>query len=127
MAQIGANKVPVLEVHNKIDLLEEAQARVDRDDQGIAIRVWCSAQTGVGMDLLIDALQERFHQAHVRKHVHVRAEDGRLRAMLHERTHVLQMQTLDDGSCEMEVELTVIDFERLLKKDPDFAARLLEN
>ena len=127
LAQIGANKVPILEVHNKIDLLEEAQARVDRDDQGIAIRVWCSAQTGVGMDLLIDALQERFHQAHVRKHVHVRAEDGRLRAMLHERTHVLQMQTLDDGSCEMEVELTVIDFERLLKKDPDFAARLLEN
>jgi GTP-binding protein HflX len=127
LMQIGANKVPILEIHNKIDLLDEGQARVDRDDQGIAIRVWCSAQTGIGMDLLIDALQERFHQAHVRKYIHLLPEDGRLRAMLYERTHVLQSQTLDDGSCEMEVELTVVDYERLLKKDPEFAGRLLNH
>ncbi len=126
LQQIGADKVPRLEIYNKIDLLEGMQSRVDRDEQGIVTRIWCSAQTGAGMDLLVAALQERFHQAHVRRHIHLEPTDGRLRAMLHEKTHVLQTQELDNGGCEMEVELTVTNFQRLLKKEPDLAEKLLE-
>ncbi len=126
LQQIGADKVPRLEVYNKIDLLENAQPRIDRDEQGAIVRVWCSAQTGAGMDLLVDALQERFHQAHVRKHLRLQPADGRLRALLHENTRVLQMQDLENGGCEMEVELTVANFQRLLKKEPALAEKLLE-
>jgi len=126
LQQIGADKVPRLEVYNKIDLLEKMQPRVDRDEQGSIIRVWCSAQAGAGMGFLVDALQERFHQAHVRKHVRLQPADGRLRALLHEKTHVLQIQDLESGGCEMEVELTVTAFQRLLKKEPGLVEKLLE-
>ncbi len=126
LKQIGADKVPRLEVFNKIDLLDDMQPRVDRDEQGMIVRIWCSAQTGAGMDLLVDALQERFHQAHMRRHVRLAPADGRLRALLHEKTHVLQVQDLEDGGCEMEVELTVTDYQRLLKKEPRLAVKLAE-
>jgi GTP-binding protein HflX len=125
LQQIGAHEVPRIDVYNKIDLLEDVPAHVDRDDEGMVTRVWCSAATGEGMDLLVDALQERFHQAHVRRHVHLGAADGRLRALLHERAHVLQLESLDDGGCEMEIELTVTDFNRLLKKEPELMEKLL--
>ncbi|WP_456405181.1 ribosome rescue GTPase HflX [Thiolapillus sp.] len=126
LKQIGADKVPRLEIFNKIDLLDDMQPRVDRDEQGMIVRIWCSAQTGAGMDLLVDALQERFHQAHMRRHVRLAPADGRLRALLHEKTHVLQVQDLEDGGCEMEVELTVTDYQRLLKKEPRLAVKLAE-
>jgi len=59
--------------------------------------------------------------------VHLDPADGRLRALLHEKTHVLQIQNLEDGSCEMEVELTVTDFQRLMKKEPRLAGKLAES
>ena len=62
----------------------------------------------------------------VRKHLRLQPADGRLRALLHENTHVLQLQDLENGGCEMEVELTVANFQRLLKKEPALAEKLLE-
>lgn len=126
LQQIGADRVPRLDIYNKIDLLEGFQPRVDRDEQGVIVRVWCSASSGAGMNLLADALQERFHQAHVRRHVRLEPTDGRLRALLHEKTHVLQIQDLEDGGCEMDVELTLTDFQRLIKKEPLLAVKLAE-
>ncbi len=125
LQQIGAHEVPRIEVYNKIDLMDGVRAHVDRDDDGLVARVWCSATTGEGMDLLVNALQERFHQAHVRRHVHLEPADGRLRALLHEKAQVLRLENLEDGGCEMEIELTVTDFERLMKKEPGLAEKLL--
>ena len=56
--EIQALEIPRLEVFNKIDLLKEAP-RIDRDDQGLPVRVWLSATTGAGLDLLRQALAER--------------------------------------------------------------------
>ncbi|WP_456445960.1 ribosome rescue GTPase HflX [Thiolapillus sp.] len=125
LQQIGAHEVPRIDVYNKIDLLDDVPPHVDRNEEGLVTRVWCSAVTGQGLDLLVDALQERFHQAHVRRRVHLEAGDGRLRALLHEKSHVLQIQDLEDGGCEMEIELTVTDFQRLMKKEPELADKLL--
>ncbi len=58
--QIGADEVPQLIVCNKIDQLEDHPARIDRDQEGRIIRVWLSAKTGEGLDLLRQALQEYF-------------------------------------------------------------------
>lgn len=60
LQQIGADEVPQLIVCNKIDLLEDHKARVDRDENGRITRVWLSAKTGEGIDLLREALQEYF-------------------------------------------------------------------
>lgn len=57
--EIAANEVPVLEVMNKIDLLENFTPRIDRDEEGLPIRVFCSALTQEGMNLLRMAISER--------------------------------------------------------------------
>lgn len=58
--QIGADEVPQLIVCNKIDQLDDHPARIDRNEDGLITRVWLSAKTGEGMDLLRQALQEYF-------------------------------------------------------------------
>ena len=60
LQKIGADEVPQLIVCNKIDQLEDHPARIDRDQEGRIIRVWLSAKTGEGLDLLRQALQEYF-------------------------------------------------------------------
>lgn len=58
--QIGADEVPQLIICNKIDQMDDHPARLDRDENGRITRVWLSAITGEGMDLLREALQEYF-------------------------------------------------------------------
>ena len=60
LGEIEALEIPRLEVFNKIDLLEQSP-RIDRDSQGLPTRVWLSAATGEGLDLLRQALAERLH------------------------------------------------------------------
>ena len=59
LAEIEADEIPVLLVMNKIDMLDEFEPRIDRNDENLPVRVWVSAQTGVGIDLLFQALTER--------------------------------------------------------------------
>lgn len=120
LGQIDAEEVPRLEVFNKIDLLEHGEPRVERDSDGIAVRVWCSAQTGDGLDLLVEALQERFHQTHVKHNLRLGAADGRMRALLYEKARVLNESLLDDGGSELEVEFTLREYQRLLKLEQGF-------
>lgn len=58
LVQIGADKRPQLQIFNKIDLLENQEARIDRDSDQRPIRVWISATTGAGLPLLHQALSE---------------------------------------------------------------------
>jgi len=59
LARIGASKVPVLAVYNKIDAVPEMPARMDRGASGAVSAVWLSALTGDGVALLHDAIAER--------------------------------------------------------------------
>jgi GTP-binding protein HflX len=60
LEQIGADEVPQLTVYNKIDRIDGVDPRLERDVDGNITRVWLSAQTGEGLDLLRQALQEYF-------------------------------------------------------------------
>ena len=59
LTEIEANDIPQLLVCNKIDALDEPlRPRIDRNDEGVPTRVWISAQQGLGMELLPQALTE---------------------------------------------------------------------
>lgn len=62
LRDIGADHVPQLMVFNKIDLLPAALPRIDRDELGVAVRVWLSAATGEGVALLKQVLVERLYR-----------------------------------------------------------------
>ncbi|MGM1329314.1 ribosome rescue GTPase HflX, partial [Klebsiella michiganensis] len=59
LAEIEADEIPALLVMNKIDMRDDFEPRIDRDEENKPIRVWLSAQTGVGVPLLFQALTER--------------------------------------------------------------------
>ncbi len=58
LKEIGADEIPRIEVYNKIDMLNDCAPHIDRDADGRVQRVWVSAATGAGMDLLRQALAE---------------------------------------------------------------------
>lgn len=64
LAEIGADHIPQLMVLNKIDVNGLAPG-LERDEYGRIVRIWVSARTGEGFDLLREALAEssRQHQA----------------------------------------------------------------
>lgn len=58
LKEIGADEVRIIQVFNKIDRLDESKPRIERDNNGIVRRVWLSAVTGQGTDLLRQVLKE---------------------------------------------------------------------
>ena len=88
LGEIGADKVRRLDVYNKIDLLEAAP-RIDRDEDGKPARVWVSAQSGAGLDLLREAIAELLEQDLVQECLPITPAQGRLRARLYEKGAVL--------------------------------------
>ena len=49
LSEIDADGVPVLLVFNKLDLLEDGEARIDYAQDGKPSQVWVSAKTGEGI------------------------------------------------------------------------------
>ena len=48
LEEIGAADLPQLKIYNKIDLLQDFEPRIDRDDQDKPVAVWLSAQSVPG-------------------------------------------------------------------------------
>ncbi len=76
LKEIGANELPTLVVYNKIDLLDDPHARIERDAHGVPMAVWLSAQTGEGLDLLLEAVIERLPGVQVHKHLQLQPNQG---------------------------------------------------
>ncbi|MCG8426606.1 MAG: GTPase HflX [Chromatiales bacterium] len=125
LSQIGADEISQIEIYNKIDLMEEGEAKVERGEDGLVKRVWLSAETGEGVDLLLEALAEFFHKEHVNKLVKLGPGDGRLRAAFFRLGKVLSETITDDGGWEMEVQLPRMEYERLLQSENDLEKQLI--
>ena len=52
LEEIEADEIPMLQVMNKIDMLDGFEPRIDRNDENQPVRVWLSAQSGAGLPLL---------------------------------------------------------------------------
>ncbi len=117
LKEIGADKVPQVEVFNKVDLLTDSPARVDPGEDGQVRRAWCSAQTGEGLDLLQEALNQRFSADQLHEWIRVPAANGKLRAKLFNLGKVLKEQVEENGDLLLEVELARRDFESLQKTE----------
>ena len=60
LKEIGASDIPQIEVYNKIDQVDGVAPRIDFDKEGRPCRVWLSAQSGEGVELLMQALTQYF-------------------------------------------------------------------
>jgi GTP-binding protein HflX len=115
LEDIGAAKIPRLEIFNKIDLLENIEPHIDRDDEGNAIRVWLSAQTGQGVELLFQVLVEKFANTKVRHRIFLTPKQSGIRAKLFATAQILEESIDEFGDTTLLIE---IDFKHLgLLKD----------
>jgi len=116
LAEIEASDIPSIMVFNKIDL-NGAPPKLKRDDKGLVEAVWLSAHTGAGVDLLLSAITEHLSLLHIRCQVKLPASNGKLRASLYQKNVVKTEVVADDGSFELELELSKADLGWLKKQD----------
>jgi GTP-binding protein HflX len=113
LEEIGALEIPRLEVYNKLDLLEQ-EPRIDRDEAGKPVRVWLSANTGAGCELLTLAIAELLAGELVSRRLTLAPDQSKLRAGLYQLGAVQAEGHTPEGSSQLDIRLAKADWERLL-------------
>lgn len=116
LSEIGAADVPQLIICNKIDQVPELSPRIDYDDQGQPLRVWLSAQTGAGVELVQQALVKRLRPTMVNLALRIPPSMGKLRGKLYALNSVTAEQAADDGQMAMQIRMSQVDWQRLCKQ-----------
>jgi len=117
LREIGADGVPQIQVFNKIDLVDGASPRVDRDAAGAVTRVWCSAGTGDGLDALLDAVDAFLGVGVIRHRLRLPPSAGRVRARLFDSGRIIDERAIDTGGWLIEVEMPRGRFDRLARQE----------
>lgn len=105
LAEIEADDRPQIEIYNKIDLLEGVTPYIERDENGIPVRVRVSAMQGQGLDLVLEAVAERLQSERVIERICLPPQEGRLHARLHALGAVQHEAVVTDGSWLMNLDL----------------------
>lgn len=117
LGEIGADSLPLLEVYNKVDLLEGVEPQIQRDAEGKPQRVWLSAQDGSGLDLLREALAELLGSDMFAATLRLPQQLGRLRAQFFA-LGVVQQESYDEqGSSLLAVRLPRSELNRLVSRE----------
>ena len=120
LAEIGASEVPQLMVFNKLDRLGNIEPRVDmwedKSGQPIPTRVWCSAKTGEGMDLLMEAIQSRLQPTSAQVELRIPYNEGQLNALMHEHGRINSEKYDEQGNWHVAVDMPLADWYMLCKK-----------
>jgi GTP-binding protein HflX len=123
--EIEADKVPQLKVYNKIDLLEHAEPRIDRDEHGTPVAVWLSAQAKAGFELLTQAISELVGEELFQQTIQLAPADSRLRALLFEQAAVAEETFADNGDNLLRLRIQLDDFKKILAKTGTRAGRFI--
>jgi len=102
---IDASEINQLQVFNKIDLLESVQPHIDRDETGKPVRVWLSAHTGAGVELLYQALSELFASTKVKRRCYLSAAQGNVRAKLFDFSKIIHEEIDENGHWDITIEI----------------------
>ncbi|MCX8671357.1 GTPase HflX [Gilliamella sp. B2865] len=119
LLEIDAHDIPTLLVMNKIDLIEGKEPSIDRDENGVPIRVWISAQNSLGLDLLFTALKERLSGQIQVCQLNLPPYLAKLRSRLYKLNAVENEVIEDDGSFHLNIRIPLIEWNRLCKQEPD--------
>lgn len=118
LTEIGADSVPQLQVFNKIDLLSDEEPRIQRDEDGMPMRVWLSAKTGDGLDLLQTAIAEILAGTQITRTLKLNPEQARLRSQLYEKDFVESERVDEAGHYLLQLRLPHAELDRLLSGEP---------
>ena len=119
LSEIGASDIPQILVFNKIDRIEGAVPRRDQpagaaSEPGSHLRerIWLSAMSGAGLDLLRESLGGRFRDRQISGDLVLAPNQGRLRARLHA-VGAVRSESADEAGWHLQLEMPVATAERL--------------
>ncbi len=114
LESIGADKIPVIRVFNKIDRSgQEAVLRRDENDKPSSVSL--SAIRGDGIDELREAIGELLSSERINRWIELTGRDAKLRAQLFELGVVSEERIAEDGSWMLHVDLPRETAERLAR------------
>jgi GTP-binding protein HflX len=125
--EIEAGDVPQLMICNKIDNLDDVEPRIDRDAQGLPIRVWLSARANIGLELLFQALSERLGRQIVEHNLCIPPAGGKVRGVFYELNCIKNESYDDDGNCLLAIKLPEREWNRLYKQHKADIERFIEH
>lgn len=124
LEEIGADQVPSLLVYNKIDQMQEVPPKLDHDETGQAARVWLSAHTGEGLDLLQEAIVQRLAHHMVSGTLILAPHQAQVRAALYAIGAVVEETISDTGDMQLAICLPSVAWEQLCTKYQELKDKL---
>ena len=115
LEEVGADKVPQLMIYNKIDL-PEYPARIDKNDEQQAWRVWLSAKTQAGFDELLSTLRARYSVDKLECHLSLQPDEGQIRAYLFEEGAISDEKYEANGDITLNLTISSALLKRLCRK-----------
>ena len=101
---------------NKIDEMSDFHPRVDKDYAGNIYRVWLSAHTGEGIDLLYQALSERLSGMMTYAGIQLDVQSAYIRSEIHKVGFIQKEKMNEFGQWLLEINVTRHYLKRLLGK-----------
>ncbi|MFT2089634.1 ribosome rescue GTPase HflX [Paraglaciecola sp. 2405UD69-4] len=128
LEEIDAHEIQQLVVCNKIDRMEGVRAKIDRDDTGMPIRVWISAQQGIGIELLSEAITECLWKNMVQHSLRIPPAKSNLRGVFFDMNCIASQRYDDNGDWLVDVKMEKSDWQRLIKRvDTDLESYIVHN
>lgn len=117
LLNMNVNNIPILVVMNKIDqIINEIHPRIDRNDDGVPIRVWISAKNNLGIDLLKVAIDELLPKEMVRYELKIPISHNNLYQHLYQLQAIEECCVEDKHTLKLKVCLSFLSWNRLLKQ-----------
>jgi len=115
LSDMGADQIPQLRIYNKIDLTG-TEPRQEESVDGLPEKIWCSAVTGDGLDLIVQALTKYFAGYQVHGWLHVPVGAGQVRSRLYSLGKVLSEQVDEHGDWWIEIRMDQREINKLTRK-----------
>ncbi len=105
LAEIGADKIPQIQLFNKIDLSDGITPRLETDAAGKPGKVWLSAKQKLGLDLLDQALSDFFQDNFIDKVILIEPQQASVRAKLFDVGEIIDDQPDSAGGWKMSIRI----------------------
>ena len=113
---IGAADVKTIEVYNKIDRIDQMSPKVEPGIDGAPDRVWCSAMSGEGMDLLRQTVSHQLQIQWLHLKLRLSPKDLAIRSELYNLNVIEQELVEDDANIVLDICINESDWRRLCRK-----------
>jgi len=117
LGEIGAEGLPILEVYNKLDLLEDVEPQIQRNADGKPERVWVSARDGRGLELVGQAIAELLGDDLFVGTLCLEQRFARLRAQFFALGAVQSEAHDEEGRSLLSVRLPMVELNRLVSRE----------